>query len=101
VHDLLLELDLEGKRCILACSARKESYRQLLSSGIHNLHFVLLEAPPEVLEQRLRARTAHFMNPDLLASQIATLEVPSKALHVSVTGEAKDTVDFILQQLKA
>lgn len=101
LHELLLDWDREGKSGLLACSALKESYRQLLSSGVRDLHFVLLEAPPEVLEERLRARSDHFMNPDLLASQIATLEIPSNALRVSMTGDPKEAVNFILRQLKA
>lgn len=101
LHELLAGWDQEGKSGILACSALKESYRQLLSSGIRDLHFVLLEAPLDVLEERLQARTHHFMNPELLASQISTLEVPSHALHVSMTGDPKEAVNYILCQLKA
>lgn len=101
LHELLLGWVRAGKSGILACSALKESYRQVLSANVSDLHFILLEASAEVIEQRLRARTNHFMNPDLLASQIATLEVPANAIHVSVADDPKQTVDSILERLKA
>lgn len=101
LHGLLLSWKRKGENGILACSALKEQYRRVLSTDLPDLRFVLLEAPVAVLEERLRARTAHFMNPDLLASQFATLEVPTDALRVSVTQPAAEVVRFILRELKA
>ena len=40
--------------------------------------FVLLEGPEEVVRERLEGRTGHFMPVELLASQLATLEVPGE-----------------------
>ena len=40
--------------------------------------FVLLEGPEEVVRERLEERTGHFMPVELLASQLATLEVPGE-----------------------
>lgn len=101
LHQVLLEWSQKGESGILACSALKESYRKTLKEGVSDLHFVLLEASPEVIEQRLRARANHFMNPDLIASQFATLEIPSDALRVSILDSPQKTVDFIRQRLKA
>jgi len=101
LHQVLLGWSTRGEIGILSCSALKESYRRILSEGIPDLRFVQLEAPRELVEQRLRARTNHFMNPELIASQFATLEVPTDALHVSVLETPQKTVDFIRQHLKA
>lgn len=39
--------------------------------------FVYCKGSPELLEQRIAARKNHFMKPQMLASQLATLEDPS------------------------
>ena len=61
---------------VVACSALKRSYRELLGSASPGLAFVHLHGSVAVLEARLTARTDHFMPPSLLASQLATLEPP-------------------------
>ena len=58
---------------MLACSALKRGYRDVLRTGASNLCFVHLAAPREVLVERLRHR-AHFMPASLLDSQLQTLE---------------------------
>ena len=69
---------------VLACSALKDMYRQILGQGMSTdtLHFVLLDAPPQLIASRLAHRTESFMNPLLLGSQLATLERPKDALCV-------------------
>jgi gluconokinase len=101
LHELLHGWFAQGQSGILACSALKQSYRDLLIEGIprNGYEFVLLDAPYDVLAARLKARTGHYMNPDLLDSQFATLEVPSDAFKVSVEGTPESTVDLILKHL--
>ena len=67
----------EGEPAIVACSALKRTYRDGLRAGRPGLRFVWLTGEPGVLAQRLADRTGHFAGPDLLASQLATLEPPS------------------------
>jgi carbohydrate kinase (thermoresistant glucokinase family) len=59
---------------VVACSALKRSYRDRLRRHRSDLVFVHLDGEHEVLQERVRKRTHAFMPPDLLASQIATLE---------------------------
>jgi gluconokinase len=101
LHGLLFDWHQGGQSGILACSALKESYRKILSAEIRDLRFVLLEVPREILEQRLHSRKDHFMNPELLDSQLATLEMPIDALRVPPTDSTEETVDLILRHLKA
>jgi gluconokinase len=42
------------------------------------VHFVLLDGSPEMIAKRLAARHHEYMNPNLLASQLNTLEKPSE-----------------------
>jgi gluconokinase len=73
--DSQIELD---KPTILACSALKKSYRgQLNRANPASVHFVYLKLTPELLERRLRQRQGHFMSPELLLSQLETLEEPT------------------------
>ena len=63
---------------VISCSALKAAYRtRLRESAGGRLAFVFLEGSREVLETRMRARTAHFMPASLLDSQFATLEPPT------------------------
>jgi hypothetical protein len=74
----------------------------VLAEGIprSEISFVLLEAPKSVLMERLSHRPGHFMNPALLDSQLATLEMPSDALRVSVVQPPAQAVEQILNQIK-
>ncbi len=62
--------------CIMACSALRRSYRDRLRELAPLTVFVLLTLPRAELERRIAARTDHFMPPELLESQLATLEHP-------------------------
>lgn len=59
---------------IVACSALKRSYRDLLRDAAPDLVFVLLEPSDDELARRLATREGHFMPASLLGSQLATLE---------------------------
>lgn len=78
LNELLKQWHAEGHGGVLACSALRSQYRATLSAGLApgTVRFVLLEVPRAMLEERLRKRHHEFMNPDLLASQLATLERP-------------------------
>ena len=61
---------------VVSCSALKRSYRDMLRAASNTLAFVYIDASLELLEERLRGRTGHFMPASLLASQLKTLEPP-------------------------
>jgi gluconokinase len=61
---------------VVACSALKRSYRDLLRSYCGDLGFVLPLLSKAELCQRLQARSNHFMPASLLDSQLAPLELP-------------------------
>ncbi|GAA1650190.1 gluconokinase [Actinoplanes couchii] len=63
-----------GRPVVLACSALRRSYRDLLVAGAGPLFFVHLRAAPALIAGRLHARQGHFMPAGLLASQLETLE---------------------------
>jgi gluconokinase len=65
-----------GHSAIVACSALKHSYRDILIGPRANVVLVYLQGSMELIGERLRARKGHFMPPGLLGSQFATLEEP-------------------------
>lgn len=70
--DWMADQEQEGNSTVLACSALRRSYRDLLS-GRTEVDFIHLHGPAELIEARMKARD-HFMPPSLLTSQFATLE---------------------------
>ncbi len=83
-----------GDNVVLACSALKASYRDLLRVS-PDVRFVYLHASFEVIAKRLAARKGHYMNPDLLRSQFDTLEEPKDILTVDACLSPADLVDEI------
>jgi gluconokinase len=65
-----------GSSIVVACSALKRAYRDRLRSAAPTMRILCLVGSEDVLRQRLEMREGHFMKADLLASQLATLEVP-------------------------
>lgn len=62
---------------VIACSALKRSYRDVLREKLGGLRFVFLDGPREVIAARMEARPGHFATVSLLESQLATLEPPT------------------------
>lgn len=67
-------MDSAGGSTVVACSALRRSYRDVLRTADGRVRFALLVVTPEELARRLATRTDHFMPPSLLASQLAALE---------------------------
>jgi gluconokinase len=63
-----------GRSAVIACSALRRSYRDLLREGRSPVRFCELDAPGSLIADRLDARRGHYMPPSLLPSQLATLE---------------------------
>ncbi|MCA6073452.1 gluconokinase [Fulvivirga sedimenti] len=84
--------------CVLACSALKASYREILASGPRPVIWVYLEATKELIRERLKERSGHFMPPSLLDSQFEALEVPKNAIVADVSKEPDEVVQMILSE---
>jgi gluconokinase len=101
LHNVILSWIRNGENGVMSCSALKQSYRDILIAGTpeSSCRFVLLDVPANELVRRIRSRAGHFMNPDLLKSQLDTLELPHDALRVDATGSPADIAKTILIQL--
>jgi gluconokinase len=82
------EKEAAGESAVVTCSALRRVYRDLLREGRPHVRFLHLEAPSEVIEDRMEHRPGHYMPPSLLPSQLAALEpLGSDEPGVSVTNE--------------
>ena len=101
LHDLLLGWYEGGTSGILGCSALRQSYRDVLTPQIPplNIRFILLDVSREVLEQRLEARKNHYMNPNLLQSQLDALEITPDLTRVRAEGPPNKIVQDILDKI--
>ncbi len=84
---------------VVACSALKRKYRDRLAAAGPGLVFVHLRADPELVRQRLTARSGHFFDPALLASQFADLEEPAEGLAVDISLSPAEIVALIRERL--
>jgi gluconokinase len=91
-----------GGCAVIACSALKRSYRDILAGGRRDVMFVYLEGEFDLIEQRLAARSGHFMPTAMLASQFAALETPQAdepVMIVSIVARPDEIVSSIMTQL--
>lgn len=87
--------------CVLACSALKCVYRQVLCDGVSDIHFVCLKADRDTIIKRMQQRQ-HFMPPSLLDSQFATWEEPTCDDDMSIiTVDATQPLDDVVAQALA
>ncbi|MCU0924874.1 MAG: gluconokinase [Hydrogenophaga sp.] len=63
--------------CVVACSALRRVYRDRLRARVPGLRFVFLDGDATLLQQRMAQRAGHFMQLQLLESQLNTLERPA------------------------
>jgi gluconokinase len=93
----------KGDRAVVACSALKRAYRNVLVHGRDDVRIVFLDGTEALVASRLAARRGHFMPPGLLASQFKTLEPPTpdeQPVAVSIDATVDAIVDNIIRQLK-
>ncbi len=92
-----------GERAVVACSALKRAYRDILVHGRDDVRIVFLDGTKDLIARRLAARKGHFMPPGLLDSQFKTLEPPlpsERPIIVSIDASVDGIVDDIVRQLK-
>ena len=87
------------KNAVLACSALKQSYRDILQIS-PEVWIVYLRVSPEVLHQRLRERHGHFMTEAMLQSQLADLEEPKGAVIIDADALPAAIVAEIIGRLQ-
>ncbi|MET0904876.1 MAG: gluconokinase [Tardiphaga sp.] len=102
IADEIDRFTAEGGKIVIACSALKRAYRDLLLHGRQDVRIVYLHGSRELIAERMAARKNHFMPTSLLDSQFKTLEVPGpdeRPITVSIDDDIDGIVDAIIAQL--
>ncbi|MGH2413366.1 MAG: gluconokinase [Brasilonema sp.] len=86
----------ENKNMVLACSALRASYREVLVLDEERVKLVYLKGSFELIQKRLQQRHGHFMSEKLLKSQFDALEEPSGAITVDVS----ELPEVVVQEIR-
>ncbi|XP_069481979.1 probable gluconokinase isoform X2 [Ambystoma mexicanum] len=115
LHDIIKREESGGQSMVLACSALKKMYRNVLQHGKSTILaerdqpqrktelpaekalFVHLDGSKEVLSMRLKERQGHFMPTTLLQSQLDSLEPPSKPEHFVTISVQKKVSEIVTE----
>lgn len=89
-----------GEPVVIACSALRRAYRDVLVHGRDDVRLVYLKGPRDLIAQRLAHRRDHFMPTSLLDSQFATLEEPAPDEH-AIVADIDAPVDDIVAAIAA
>jgi carbohydrate kinase (thermoresistant glucokinase family) len=88
---------------VVACSALKRVYRDRIREQAGDVCFVFLDGDFDLIEQRMRQRVGHYMQPGLLDSQFRTLEKPqadeTDVIRLPITEPVQDMVVQALNAL--
>ncbi|MBU6392005.1 MAG: gluconokinase [Planctomycetes bacterium] len=86
---------------VLACSALKEQYRNILSNDKREkVVFIYLDGSKKLILKRMKKRKGHFFSSNLLESQFNTLEEPLDGIKVQIDKTPEDVCKEIIDKLQ-
>jgi gluconokinase len=91
------ELRANGQSAVVACSALKRAYRNILIGDRPDTLLVYMRGSKALIAERMKARKDHFMPPALLDSQFDTLEEPGPDEHPIVV-DIGSSVESVTQE---
>ena len=103
IRDFIHERLERGEPALVACSALKGAYRDVLLDGNDGAYIVHLSGSYNLIRERMEARTDHFFDAEMLQSQFDALEVPDAedVLTVSIDQPPRAIVQEIQERCAA
>jgi gluconokinase len=98
MHRMLAGYANGERSVVLACSALRQEYRDLLGKDLM-VTWIYLKASPVVVRERVEHRHGHFAKEDLVKSQFETLEEPADAIIVNADGTPEEILQDICSRL--
>lgn len=98
LHRLIVRLTQQQRSALISCSALKQAYRDYLKIGAQ-VRFIYLKGPPNLLRQRLKQRQRHFMQANMLESQLNILDEPQDALTIDTDQPLERILQIITEAL--
>jgi gluconokinase len=99
LRDEISSWSRQEQNAVLACSALKKSYRQVLGIDQTSVKSVYLKGSFDLIKSRIEKRQHHYMNNALLKSQIETFEKPEDGLIVDISPSPARIVQIIIDSL--
>ncbi len=99
VRGLIQRCLADGVSAVIACSALRQSYRDLLVVDPSSVRIVYLKGAMSLIAERMAARSGHFMSKELLQSQFDTLEEPQDATTVDISASPEEIATSIRASL--
>lgn len=96
---LISQHNERGVNGVLACSALKEAYREILTAGA-DVPVVYLKASPDLIRSRLDSRSGHYMPTRLIESQFLFLEEPNESIIIDAAWPTEQAVGAIRSRLE-
>jgi 6-phosphogluconate dehydrogenase len=96
----LAKEQLKQKGAIIACSALKENYRNILNNDIEtSTKWVYLAGDFKEIKARIEQRENHYMAAGLLQSQFDILEEPKEAIKININLSPEEILEHLKTQL--
>jgi len=100
IHKKAVDSVLNNQSLVIACSALKKTYRDLLEAGIReNMVWIHLHGDAALIEERMHGRKDHFMPTSLLSSQFAILEKPERAIIIDISFDTNIIIQNIMEAI--
>ncbi|MTI38708.1 gluconokinase [Fulvivirga lutimaris] len=97
--ELIVDALSKENNGVLACSALKDTYREILNKASDDVRWVYLNGDYETIKQRMEQRSGHFMKADMLKSQFDALQAPSEAINVDITLSIGEIVATVIKNI--
>src|SRR5690606_8944192 len=101
IHNFVVQ-ELPSKSLIIATSALKQKYRNILVGQIDKdqIQWIFLHGDFDLLQDRISKRKGHFMPESLLQSQFDTLEIPQHdVIQVEVSKTPEEIIEEIISRI--
>ncbi|MFA0441004.1 gluconate kinase [Vibrio sp. 10N.286.49.C2] len=76
IRDAAYSLESKNEHGIIVCSALKRHYRDQIREGNEHVTFLFLDGSYDLILERMRNRSGHFMKENMVKSQFDALERP-------------------------
>lgn len=100
INKLAIEHLGSGSGVVIACSALKKKYRDQLNQSVEaNVNWVYLKGDYDLIFERMKTRSDHFMGASMLKSQFEILQEPEHAITVDIAASLSNVVDSAVAAL--
>jgi gluconokinase len=103
ISDWIDQTRRRGDHAVIACSALKRRYREVLIGDRDDVRLVYLKGEEALIARRIATRYEHFMPQSLLHSQFQAIEEPGtdeRPLTISIEPRPREIVARIVSSLK-